>query len=80
MPFEYSKLLGKIKERFGNQSKFAEAINLSERSLSLKLNGKRDWKQKEIRRVCDVLNIDMSQIHEYFFTPNVQRIEQTKSA
>ena len=40
MAFNYAKLLGKIVEIFGTQRKFAEAMGLSERTISLKLNGK----------------------------------------
>lgn len=34
MSFEYSKLLGRIKEKCGTQAEFAKAINISERSVS----------------------------------------------
>lgn len=40
MSFDYSKLRGRIVEKFGTQVNFAKAIKLSERTLSLKLNGK----------------------------------------
>lgn len=78
MPFEYSKLLGRIKEKYGTQAKFAKAINISERSVSQKLNGKRSWRQDEIIRACEVLNIKEENISTYFFTINVQDIEQDK--
>lgn len=48
MPYSYKKLLGKIVEVYGTQAKFAEALNLSERLVSLKLNGKVEWKQGEM--------------------------------
>ena len=43
MPYNYSKLLGRIVECCGTQANFAEKIGLSERTVSLKLNGKRAW-------------------------------------
>ena len=67
MPYNYSKLLGRIVERCGTQAVFAEKIGLSERSVSLKLNGKRAWKQLEIEKACDVLEINRSEIDQYFF-------------
>lgn len=76
MSFEYSKLAGKIKEKFGTQLKFAKAMGLSERSLSLKINGTRNWKQSEIVRACELLSIKPEEIHEYFFRVKVQNIEQ----
>lgn len=68
MPFNYSKLIGKIAEKYGTQSKFAEALGLSERSVSLKLNGKIAWKQPEIIKACEILGIRCSEIPAYFFT------------
>lgn len=67
MPYNYSKLLGRITEKVGTQYKFAEAIGLSERSVSLKLNGKVGWKQDEISKICGVLEIEPKDIPAYFF-------------
>lgn len=67
MPYNYSKLLGRIVEVVGTQGKLAEAIGLSERSVSLKLNGKVDWKQSEIAKVCSVLKIATEDVSSYFF-------------
>lgn len=46
MAFNYDKLKGKIVEFFGSQYRFAEAMGMSERTLSLKLNGNVPWKQR----------------------------------
>jgi hypothetical protein len=70
--YEYSKLLGRIKEICGSQAVFASRIMLSERAVSLKLNSKRDWKQDEIRRACEILSIEKEDIPQYFFSPKVQ--------
>lgn len=67
MPYNYSKLLGKIVERVGTQAAFAEKMGLSERSISLKLNGKVAWKQTEIAKACEVLGIRLNEIDKYFF-------------
>lgn len=67
MPYNYSKLLGRIVELVGTQSKFAEAIGLLERSVSLKLNGKVGWKQTEIAKICELLRIAPDEIPSYFF-------------
>ena len=68
MPYDYSKLLGRIVEVVGTQAAFAEKIGRSERTVSLKLNGKRSWTQPEISKACEVLNIPTSEINRYFFT------------
>ena len=48
MAFDYSKLRGKIVEKYGNQGEFAKAMNWSERTLSNKMKGKIAWKQTDI--------------------------------
>jgi len=68
MPYDYSKLLGSITEKYKTQAKFAEAMGLSERTVSLKLNGKIAWKQTEIMRACNILSIESTKIPAYFFT------------
>ena len=47
-------------------------MGLSENSLSLKMNGKRPWKQKDICKACSILEIDQNEIATYFFTSKVQ--------
>ena len=68
MPYNYSKLLGRIVEKVGTQSRFADKMELSERTVSLKLNGKVGWKQSEIAKACSVLEINETEIPAYFFT------------
>lgn len=67
MPYDYSKLCGLIVEKYGTQAKFAEAMGLSERSVSLKLNGRVGWKQAEIAQACKLLGIRATTIAAYFF-------------
>lgn len=80
MSFEYNKLKGKIVEVFGTQTKFAEAMGWSERTLSLKMNSKRPWKQTDISKAIVLLQLDASEIPDYFFTEKVQNIELFKDA
>lgn len=67
MPYNYSKLVGKITEVFGTQLRFAEAMGLSERTISLKLNSKVEWKQREMSKACGLLDISILEIPAYFF-------------
>lgn len=76
MAFDYRKLRGKIVEKYGSQSVFSLVMGLSERTLSLKMNSKVPWKQKEICKAADLLGIPDSDIGDYFFTTRVQSIEQ----
>ena len=75
MPFDYSKLRGKIVEVYGTQSRFAEAMGWSERTLSLKMSGKIAWKQPDICKAVDLLSLAQNDIPMFFFAPRVQKIE-----
>lgn len=68
MPYRYDKLLGRIVEKCGTRAEFAKRMQLSERTVSLKLNGKRPWSQVDIAKACEVLDIELTEIQEYFFT------------
>ena len=69
--FDYSKLDGKITELFGTRSDFATAMGLSKATLSLKMNGKIDWRQQDIALACALLQIDKSEVGAYFFNKKV---------
>ena len=68
----YSKLRGKIKEVFGTQDAFAEAMGMSTVSISHRLNGKLEWKTSEIFRACEVLGIPLEENATYFFMRKVK--------
>ena len=67
MHYNYSRLRGRIVEKVGTQDKFAERMETSERTVSLKLNGKIGWKQEDITKACQVLDIPKEDIPFYFF-------------
>jgi len=71
--FNYNKLRGRIVELFGSQTEFAKAMKWSERTLSLKLNGKISWKQTDIVKAVELLKLTDNDISEYFFTLKVQK-------
>ena len=75
MRFDYSKLLGRIIEVYGNQGNFAIAMRLSERTMSLKLNNIRPWKDNEIKKAMKLLKLPENKVHLYFFTEEVQGTE-----
>lgn len=72
MPRNYSKLIGKIIEIFGTRAAFAQQMDWSERTCSLKLNGKVDWRQDEMEKACALLGISCLDIPVYFFALEVQ--------
>ncbi len=67
MMFNYDKLKGKIKEKFGTQENFAKAMELSNTSVSFKLNNKSEWSQQEISKAARLLEIADNEISLYFF-------------
>lgn len=72
----HDKLKGKIKEVLGTQSKLAEALDLDETTISNKLNSNTYFTQKEILKICSILNISKEQIAEYFFNQKVRENER----
>ena len=77
MSFNYSKLRGKIREVYSTQSAFAFAVGMSTVSLSHKLNNMKEFTQKDIEKTIDALEIPKEEIPQYFFTLEVQEVEQT---
>ena len=73
MPFDYSKLDGRITEKYGTRGNFAVAMRFSSRTMSLKMNGKVPWKQTEISRACSLLAVKACEIPDYFFAEKVHR-------
>ena len=67
MQRSYNKLLGRIVEIFGTRGAFGKSMGWSDRTTSLKLNGKVDWKQDEIEAACQALKIEVSDIPDTFF-------------
>lgn len=72
MAYDYAKLNGRITEKCGSQGIFAKQMNLSERTVSQKLNNKIAWKQSEIQRAIVILGLTVEEIPLYFFTIKVQ--------
>ena len=67
MKFNYSKLLGRIRECGFTQADLADAIGISKVTLSAKLNNQYYFTQGEIIAICKVLNIPHKEIPLYFF-------------
>lgn len=63
----FSKLRGRIREKFGTQEPFAVAMDMSPATLSGKLTEKTEWTKSEIEKACKLLDIRVEKIHEYFF-------------
>ena len=47
MNYDYSKLKGRIIEKYDSQRSFAEAIGKTQTTTSFKINGKASWKDRK---------------------------------
>ena len=63
----YGRLRERIKLMFGTIDAFADAMDMSRSALSRKLNGVSPWTHLEIERACDLLDIPITIVVEYFF-------------
>lgn len=64
---KFNKLRGKITEKYGSITAFADAINMSRVALSRKLGGKSVFTKDEIEKIINVLEIDKTELVKYFF-------------
>lgn len=71
MAFDFSKLKGKITEKYGSQQNFAKEYGISENSLSLKLTNKMRFPSDDIIKISDMLEIPKEEVGVYFFTVKV---------
>ena len=69
--YNYSKLKARTVEMGLLSREVAAAINMSAPTYSMKLNGKAEFSQNEIRKICEFLKIEASDIPLYFFANQV---------
>jgi transcriptional regulator with XRE-family HTH domain len=72
--FDYSKLTGRVIEKFGSRKAFAKAYGISENAMSRKLRGKNGITINDIVRMSqpEFLDIEAKDFPAYFFTQKVQ--------
>lgn len=64
---KYAKLRGAIRERLGSEGVLAVKLGMNPVTLGKKLNGKTEWKKKEIEKTLECLVIPRSEVYDYFF-------------
>lgn len=75
LEYNFDKLKGKIKEVFGTQNEFADAMKMAPNTLSSKLNNQSDFSSKEISKAVDLLKISSEkEAWEIFFTKEVENV------
>lgn len=78
--FDTSKLRGRIIEKFGTLSRFAEESNKSMSFISQYMNGKKTLDQATMDKWIDLLDIPAVDIEQYFFISKVHDIEQKEGS
>jgi hypothetical protein len=71
--FDYSKLRGRIIEKFGTLKAFARAMKMSSASLTNKLTGLTYFSQADIVKSVDLLEIEPGAVSLYFFALKVKK-------
>lgn len=70
--FDYSKLRGKIVERYGTLDRFSRVIGVNPGWLSTMLKHGKPFRQDDIAAIADTLEI-RGRIDEYFFAEPVAK-------
>lgn len=62
----FPKLRGRIIEKYGTLKAFSEAIGISTAGITLRMQGKVQWRLTDIAKACRLLDIPGSEINIYF--------------
>ena len=65
--FNYSKLIGRMAEKGETRESISNKLGISSLALRNKLSGKSQFKQDEMAKLIEVLDIDPERIAFYFF-------------
>ena len=66
LEFDYSKLRGRIVEKFGTYAAFFKKLEITEVQASKKLNGKAGFSQEDMVQWSNLLDISLGDIGLYF--------------
>lgn len=75
MAYDYSKLRGLIKEKYGTEGAFAKALGRTHNFVSQVFNGYTYFTQNDIEKASELLSIAPEMIGEYFFKKKVHETE-----
>ncbi len=73
MEFDYSLLVGRIKQEFKTQIKFAEALGIENQRLSRILNNKAALPNSLSVKMMQLLGIENEEAPDYFFKLRVHK-------
>ena len=67
MNFIHNKLKGRIIEILGSNQAFIQKMKISNASFYGKINGEKEFTDEEIYKACKILQINPTDVYEYFF-------------
>ena len=71
MSYNFAKLRGRMVEKNVTCKDLADRIGMEPPGLSLRLNGKRQFRLNEVEEIVTALDIPEDQVAAYFFTRKV---------
>ena len=71
MIFDFSRLRGRIVEKYGTCAAFADAMGRSKVWVSSRLDNSVQWRAAEMRAAAALLDIAAEDIPAYFLNPKV---------
>lgn len=71
MDYDYSKLRGRIVEKYGTVSAFADAVHMHKAQISAKLNNKVDVTKRDIEHWSPLLGIELGEYGAFYFVRKV---------
>jgi hypothetical protein len=72
--YDYSKLKGRIVEKFGTIAEFSTHLSISKVSLSMKLNNKIEISRKDIMEWSKLLDIVPEEYGYFYFNQKLNEI------
>lgn len=76
---DYANLRERMRDSKLTQKECAELIGISESQLNRKLAGEFVFRQDEINNLCEILEIDGTEIGKYFFSPKSRNRNKDKA-
>lgn len=73
MAFDFSKLKGRMVEKYGSQTAFVKKFGVSNNTFSKKMNNKVRFTSDDIMKITEMLDIPSDEIGVYFFTEKVSK-------
>lgn len=64
---DYEVLRRKILGKYGSLAPFAQELGITPSTLSLKLQGRTDWRRAEIAHIIELLELTLEEVMAIFF-------------